>query len=45
MEELTLQQVVEFYGTDAQKKCISEGKKWRKESNENILKTLDRFLK
>lgn len=37
---MTLQQVVESYGTDAQKKSVKEGKKWRKESNDNLTKTL-----
>lgn len=44
MEELTLSQAVERYGTEKQKKSLSEGKKWRKESNQNLIKTLQQHF-
>lgn len=40
---LTLQEVVELHGTEKQKNCLVEGKKWRKESDDALMKTLDQI--
>ncbi|WHY65642.1 hypothetical protein [Neobacillus sp. SuZ13] len=39
--EKTLREVVELHGTEEQRKCVLEGKKWRKESNDALMKELD----
>ncbi|WHZ60028.1 hypothetical protein [Metabacillus hrfriensis] len=43
MKKITLLEAVEMYGTDAQKKCIAEGKKWRKESDDALMKEINRY--
>lgn len=40
MRKISLTEAVLEFGTDAQKKCIEEGRKWRKESNDSLIKTL-----
>ncbi|MGY3314653.1 hypothetical protein ACV242_003149 [Peribacillus simplex] len=41
MRKANLVEVVMEFGTDKQKACVLEGKKWRKESQEALMKVLD----